>query len=676
VFEELNPEQRSAVRHGDGPLLIVAGAGSGKTMTLAARVAHLIERGVRPERILLLTFSRRAAREMVSRAQRLVARDDTGRVWGGTFHAIGNRLLRLHGRALGLSPDFTVLDQADGADVLNLLRDELGYSARERRFPRKDALATIYSRTVNAGERLADVLKRHYPWCLEETEGVREIFRAYTERKRRQHVLDFDDLLLFWKALATSPAAPQLADMFEHVLVDEYQDTNALQAEILAGMRPASGPRNLTVVGDDAQAIYGFRAATVKNIFEFPERFPGATVITLEQSYRSTPPILAASNAVIALSPQRHEKALWSSRPGETRPILRACLDEADQSDAVCRAVLARREEGIALKAQAVLFRAAHHSDHLEVELARRNIPFVKYGGLRFMEAAHVKDALACLRILENPYDEVSWFRVLQLLDGMGPASARRLMQDLGVRREEAADAGSPLARFLEEPVSVPKGAAQGVRDLRAALGDCLDAEPLPPAAQLARLRTFLEPVIARKYEAAAARIRDLEQLELLASEAASRGRLLADLALDPPSSTGDLAGPPHLDEDYLILSTIHSAKGLEWDVVHVIHAADGMIPSDLSTGDEEEIEEERRLLYVALTRARDALHVTYPQRYYRRPRGLEDPHSYSQRSRFLPDEILEHFDVVGPQVIPVPEATAVRGTADVDAFLAALWAE
>jgi DNA helicase-2/ATP-dependent DNA helicase PcrA len=677
VFDDLNPEQQAAVRHGEGPLLVVAGAGSGKTMTLAARVASLIERGTRPERILLLTFSRRAAREMVSRAAALVA-EDTGRVWGGTFHAIGNRLLRLHGRALGLSPDFTVLDQADGADVMNLLRDELGYSSRERRFPRKDTLAAIYSRTVNAREPLKSVLKRYYPWCLDETEGIREIFRAYTDRKRRQHVLDYDDLLLFWKALATSPAtASQLAAMFHHVLVDEYQDTNALQADILEGMRPPDGSRNVTVVGDDAQAIYGFRAATVKNILEFPERFPGTTVIKLERNYRSTPPILSASNAVIALSPQRHEKTLWSSRDGELRPVLHACLDEAEQSDAVCRAVLAHREEGVPLKGQAVLFRAAHHSDHLEVELARRNIPFVKYGGLKFMEAAHVKDALACLRILENPFDEVSWFRVLQLLDGMGPATARRLMQDLDVRRADDGDAASPLIRFLEAPIAVPKGAASRIRDLRSALGDCLDAETLPPAGQLARLRAFLEPMIARKYDAAASRTRDLEQLELLASESASRGQFLADLTLDPPSSTGDLAGPPHLDEDYLILSTIHSAKGLEWDVVHMIHAADGMIPSDLSTGDDDEIEEERRLLYVALTRARDALHVTYPQRYYRRPRGLEDPHSYSQRSRFLPEGVLEHFDVIGPQVVTVPDAgAAVTAAADVDAFLASLWAD
>ena len=678
MFDDLNPDQQAAVAHGEGPLLIVAGAGTGKTMTLACRVGHLVERGVRPERILLLTFSRRAAREMLSRAERVSGHRETGRVWGGTFHAVANRLLRLHGRPLGLRPDFTVLDQSDGADVMNLLRQELGFAQRERRFPRKETLATIYSRTVNAGDKLGDVLKRHYPWCLDEADGIRQIFQAYTARKREQNVMDYDDLLLFWKAIATSPQTREpLAAMFDHVLVDEYQDTNALQADVLEGLRPPDTPRSLTVVGDDAQSIYGFRAATVRNILEFPERFPGATVIRLEQNYRSISPILAASNAAIALSPQRHDKTLWSARDGARRPQLRTCLDEAEQCDAVCRSVLLHREEGVPLKHQAVLFRAAHHSDLLEVELTRRNIPFVKYGGLKFMEAAHVKDALALLRVLENPFDEVSWFRVLQLPDGMGPATARRLMDQLGVRRLQD-DQPSPLLRFLEEAVAVPKGASDGVRELRAALGDCLiDEAQMPPAAQLDRLRRFLEPVLAKRYDAPGARTRDLEQLELLASGYETRGRFVAELTLDPPSSTGDLAGPPLLDEDYLVLSTIHSAKGLEWDVVHVIHAADGMIPSDMATGNDDEIEEERRLLYVAMTRARDALHISFPQRYYRRPRGLEDPHSYAQLTRFLPDEVRKHFDEVGPEVLPLPEVDAqLDGTADVDAFLAGLWAE
>ena len=674
MFDELNPEQRAAATHGEGPLLIVAGAGTGKTTTLAARVGCLLERGIRPERLLLLTFSRRAAREMLNRAERMTRHREAGRVWGGTFHAVANRLLRIHGRALGLRPDFTVLDQADAADVMNLLRDELGFSARERRFPRKETLAAIYSRTVNAGERLDQVLQRHYPWCIDEADPIREIFGAYTERKRAQNVLDYDDLLLFWKALAASPATgPQVAAMFDHVLVDEYQDTNALQADILEAMRPADGPRNLTVVGDDAQSIYGFRAATVRNILEFPHRFPGASVVKLERNYRSAPPILDASNAVIALSPQRHDKTLWTERTGVQPPRLRTCLDEAEQSDAVCRAVLDHRERGVPLKAQAVLFRAAHHSDLLEIELTRRNIPFVKYGGLKFLEAAHVKDALALLRVLENPWDEVAWFRVLQLPEGMGPSTARSLMNDLGVRGTPAVgDGPSPLVNLVDQPVAVPKQAAEGVRALRSALSGCVDEAALPPAAQLERLRTYLEPIVARRYDAPAARLADIDQLAALARGYEHRGRFLAELTLDPPSSTSDLAGPPSLDEDYLILSTIHSAKGLEFDAVHVIHAADGNIPSDMATGDEDELEEERRLLYVAMTRAREALHVYHPQRYYKRPRGHEDPHMYAQVSRFLTEEVRALFEHVGPDVVRVDDdvAPAAAGVAGVDAYL------
>ncbi|HSL11979.1 MAG TPA: ATP-dependent helicase [Actinomycetota bacterium] len=681
MFDQgLNDEQRRAATHGEGPLLIVAGAGTGKTTTLAARVAHLLSTGVRPERLLLLTFSRRASREMLARAGRSSGHPEASRVWGGTFHAVANRLLRLHGRALGLRPDFTVLDQGDAADVMDLLREELGYADRERRFPRKATLAGIYSRTVNAGERLEAVVKRHYPWCLDELDGMRAIFAGYTERKRAGNVLDYDDLLLFWKALVSTPATGgSVASMFDHVLVDEYQDTNALQADILEGMRPAGTPRNVTVVGDDAQAIYGFRAATVRNILEFPQRFPGAAVVKLERNFRSTPEILASSNAVIALSPQRHEKTLWTDRHAAARPSLRACLDEAEQSDAVCRAVLEHRERGVPLKEQAVLFRAAHHSDLLEVELARRNIPFVKYGGLRFLEAAHVKDALAMLRVLENPWDEVAWFRVLQLPDGMGPASARRLLDELNVRDAAPAAAETvvtPLVNLLDHPFSVPSRAADGVRELRSAFSGCVEADAMTPAAQLERVRAYLEPVIARRYDAAAARIADLDQLATLAQGYDSRGRFLSELTLDPPSSTSDLAGPPLVDEDWLVLSTIHSAKGLEWDVVHVIHAADGMIPSDMATGDDDEIEEERRLLYVAMTRARDALHVTWPQRYYRRPRGLEDPHGFAQVSRFLTADVRATFDERGPEVMSIHDGErAVAGAiADVDALLSDLF--
>jgi DNA helicase-2/ATP-dependent DNA helicase PcrA len=687
---DLNAQQREAVTCGGGPVLVVAGAGSGKTMTLACRVAWLIDQGVAPERILLLTFSRRAAREMVTRAARMNGHgSDAGRrVWGGTFHAMANRLLRLHGRALGLQPDFTVLDQADGADLMNLIRGELGLSARERRFPRKDTLASIYSRTVNARERLPVVLERDFPWCAEEVEGIRSVFQAYTKRKREQNVLDYDDLLLHWRALTDVPrVGDRVASQFDHVLVDEYQDTNALQADILAGMRRPPAPGNLMVVGDDAQAIYSFRSATNRNILEFASRFAGARVVKLEQNYRSTPPLLAASNAAIALSPERHEKTLWSVRQGVERPALVTCLDEAEQSDEVCRSILEHRERGTALKRQAVLFRAAHHSDLLEVELARRNIPFVKYGGLKFLEAAHVKDAMATLRVVENPNDEVSWFRVLQLLEGIGPAAARKVMEALGVRRRSerpengGIDAGrpSPLARLLEAPPRVPAAAAEGFAAFRSTVADCRSLEAVAP--QVERVRRFLEPAFVRLYASPASRLRDLEQLEQIASGYPNRGRFLTDLTLDPPASTGDLAGPPLLDEDYVVLSTIHSAKGCEWDVVHVIHAADGMIPSDMSTGDPEQVEEERRLLYVAITRAKDSLTVYFPLRYYRRPRGLEDPHAYAQLTRFLPPEVRTRFDercsfladAEGDGVRADPGSAVGQRTA-VDGFLAALW--
>ena len=375
---------------------------------------------------------------------------------------------------------------------------------------------------------------------------------------------------------------------------------------------------------------------------------------------------------MIALSPQRHEKTLWSARRSDLEPTLRTCLDEAEQCESVCEAVLAHREEGVPLKEQAVLFRAAHYSDQLEVELTRRNIPFVKFGGLKFMEAAHVKDTLSILRVLENPHDEVAWFRVLQLPDGMGPATARRVMETIGLR--DADGRASSLGRFLDEPVEVPKAALEGVQELRSALRGCVDETVLLPAAQIERLRTFLAPVFARRYDASAARLHDLDQLAALAAGYETRQRFLAEITLDPPSSTGDLAGPPLLDEDWLVLSTIHSAKGLEWDVVHVIHAADGMIPSDMATGDDDEIEEERRLLYVAMTRARDALHVYRPMRYYRRPKG--DPHSYSQLSRFLePPDVRSTFTEIGPSIDPEdPDVVDLTGSVDVDAYLAGLW--
>ncbi|MGH2688892.1 MAG: ATP-dependent helicase, partial [Actinomycetota bacterium] len=382
---------REAVTHDTGPLLIVAGAGTGKTTTLGLRLAHLIASGIRPERVLLLTFSRRAAAELVARVERLTGDDVSSAVWAGTFHAVGNRLLRRHGRALGLDPGFTVLDRSDTADLLGLVRDEQagaeGEEAPARRRAKRRTLADILSRCINANLPLSEVLRANYPWCLDERPAIRAAFEAYTARKRARGVLDFDDLLLCWAALLREPdVRAGLADQFDEILVDEYQDTNAIQADLLEGM--CSGGARLTAVGDDAQAIYSFRAATAANILGFPDRFPGTTVVTLEQSYRSTTPILDASNAVMAQAARRYTKDLWSARPGGERPVLVSCGDESSQSNEVCTRVLAHREAGVALRSQAVLFRAGHHSDLLELELSRRNIPYVKYGGLKFLEAA------------------------------------------------------------------------------------------------------------------------------------------------------------------------------------------------------------------------------------------------------------------------------------------------
>jgi DNA helicase II / ATP-dependent DNA helicase PcrA len=674
-LDDLNPEQRRAVTHGSGPLLIVAGAGTGKTKTLACRVAHLIESGVPPERILLLTFTRRAAGEMLRRAGRISDESAAGRVWGGTFHAVANGLLRSHAPALGLSPSFTVVDQSDSADLMGLVRNDLDQVPSDRRFPKKETLATIYSRAVNGARPLKEVLESDFPWCSDDLEAVRAIFRSYGERKRSQHLVDYDDLLLYWRALVASPGVGDaIGDAFDHVLVDEYQDTNALQAEILRGMRRNND--NVTVVGDDAQAIYSFRSATARNILDFPAQFSGATTVMLEQNYRSTQPILEASNAVMAQARERFTKILWSGHEDPHRPILLTCLDESRQAELVCRAVLANRELGMRLMDQAVLFRAAWHSDLLELELARRNIPFVKYGGIKFLEAAHVKDLMAFLRVLENPSDELAWFRMLQTIEGIGPAGARKLMTSVGVG---GATDRSALDRFLDESPPVAGRAVEPVGKLQRALRECRDGE-LSPGAEMDRLRSFYDPILAVRYDSAPARLRDLDQLAQIAATFPARGRFITELTLDPPTSTEDLAGPPGMDEDYLILSTIHSAKGCEWESVHVIQAADGMIPSDMALGDEEGLDEERRLFYVALTRAKRDLRVYFPLRLYHRRNGFGDGHAYAQLTRFVSGPAYELFDKethTDAATENVGERADVGGApASVAAFLDDLWGD
>ncbi len=671
----LNDAQRRAVEHGDGPLLIVAGAGTGKTATLASRVAHLVERGADPRRILLLTFTRRAAAEMLRRVDGILtarrreaaaARAEAVRagenlaaapsplpasatVWGGTFHAVAVRLLRTHGGILGLDPSFTVMDRGDAEDLMNVVRQSTGVARGVRRFPQKSTCLDIYSRVVNAREPLADVIKTRYPWCREHEEGLGTLFSAYLDRKEARALLDYDDLLVFWHALLADPSAgPQVRARFDHVLVDEYQDTNALQAQIVRMLRPDG--TGVTAVGDDAQAIYGFRAATVRNILEFPEAFPGTTVVALERNYRSTQPILDAANRLSAQMTERHDKELDAARTGGVRPLLVTAADEAEQSRWVADAVLAAREEGVSLSRQAVLFRAAHHSADLELELSRRNIPYRKYGGLRVAETAHVKDLAAFLRLAENPRDELAASRVLTLLSGIGPAAAERLHRELLEAEGDFlawADAAVPgLARELWGPfVELMCGlAAAGNR--AGTLGG-----------QVHAVRSFYGPILEERHDDAESRARDLEQLEDIAGRWDDRSDFLSQLALDPPSWCEDPAKDPWLDEEWMVLSTMHSAKGLEFDHVYVIHASDGNVPADMATGSREEIDEERRLFYVACTRARDRLVVLFPQRYYVTGKGPSDRHGYAQPSRFLTAETLACFD----RAVAAPEGALAQ---------------
>jgi DNA helicase II / ATP-dependent DNA helicase PcrA len=645
---KLNQEQRRAVENGMNgaiPLLVIAGAGSGKTNTLAHRVAHLIVMGVDPRRIMLLTFSRRAATEMTRRVERISAQvmGQTAGImtdaltWAGTFHSIGARLLREYAGQIGLDCGFTIHDREDSADLMNLVRHERGLSKTETRFPTKNTCLAIYSRCVNAEMPIEDVLRTSFPWCAGWFTELRNLFASYVEAKQRQNVLDYDDLLLYWARMMSEPAlAEDAGSRFDHILVDEYQDTNRLQSSILLGLKPDG--RGLTVVGDDAQSIYSFRAATIRNILDFPAQFsPPAEIVTLERNYRSTQSILSAANAVINLAAERFTKNLWTERTSAERPQLVTVHDETDQARFIVDRVLENRETGSTLKQQAVLFRASHHSGPLEVELTRRNVPFVKFGGLKFLESAHVKDMLALLRFAQNPRDRVAGFRVMLLVPGVGPASARRVLDYIS-------DAADPIDALATAPATAR--AAEAWSSFKETL-QRMRAGSVGWPAELECVRLWYEPHLDRIYEDAVTRRADLVQLEQIAGGYPSRERFLTELTLDPPDATSDQAGIPLLDEDYLILSTIHSAKGQEWKSVFVLNVVDGCIPSDLGAGSSAEIEEERRLLYVAMTRAKDSLYLIVPQRFFvHQQHAHGDRHVYASRTRFIPSALLHLFEV------------------------------
>jgi len=670
--QTLNDAQRRAATFGIGSqapaLLIIAGAGTGKTATLAHRVAALVAAGADPARILLLTFTRRAALEMTRRAESIF--DGTMRLpWSGTFHAVANRLLREFALNLGLARDFSVLDRGDSADLLDLIRQERGLSASRRRFPRKDTCLAIYSRRVNGGLPLDDVLRDAFPWCMEWTHELSGLFRAYAERKQAESLLDYDDLLLYWHALMQEPRlAAEVGRRFDHVLVDEYQDVNRLQAEIVFALKP--GGSGITVVGDDAQAIYSFRAASVENILDFPSRCdPPAEVIALECNYRSTQPVLDAANALIAGASRGYHKSLVAARGSGARPRLVTVADDRHQAGYVVQSVLRRREEGTPLMRQAVLFRSGDHSDWLEIALMRANIPYVKYGGLRFLEAAHVKDFLSILRWADTPRNGLAAFRALQLLPGMGPVNAAR-------RWRQFADSGFRMACLAD--LEAPAQASESWPAF-AALMSALASPRAEWPGQIAGVRAWYEPELPRLHDSPGVRAADLEMLEQLAGQFARREHFLTELALDPPAATGDRSGPPLLDEDYLVLSTVHSAKGQEWDAVHVLNVSDGTFPNEFATGSAAGIDEERRLLYVAMTRARFELHLIEPQRYYVTQQARTgDRHVYGARSRFLEGDVLSALDCVGwpagPEAV-VPQAAPNAGVCiDVAGRLKALW--
>ncbi len=644
---ELNEAQLRAATHPDGPLLIVAGAGTGKTRTLVYRVAHLIERGVPASRILLLTFTRRSAQEMLARAERLVGQTSRG-VHGGTFHGTAHRLLRRFGPEAGLPGDFTILDQSDAEDLMGLSRSALGLADKTKRFPKKETLHHVYSRHVNTDIPVGAILREEYPRFIEFDDDFTRVFADYTQRKQARDLLDYDDLLLYWALLLES--APALADriaaLYDHILVDEFQDTNVLQSRILRGMCRVH--RNLTVVGDDAQSIYAFRGATIRNILDFPRDYPGAQVVTLEQNYRSTQPILDATNLLISRAEERYSKELYSRRVGGEKPWLVTAQDEQQQTRFVVDRILELHEEGVPLREMAVLFRAGYMSADLEIELTARNIPFDKWGGLKFLEAAHVKDVLAFLRVLENPRDEVSWYRLLLLMPGIGEVTARNAVQSMA----DLAWSHESFGRFTPPPRAREAHGAlvRLLADLRADVaGD--DGQV---GRQIARVRALYDDILRERYDRVEPRLSDLDQLQTIAGGYPDRSTFLSALALEPPSATSDLGFGADAEDDTLILSTAHSAKGREWDAVFVIWAVDGWFPMARALGSDDEIEEERRLMYVAMTRARNHLAVSYPLNVYDTRRGAD--YALDQVSRFLDRGVRRCFQSV---TLEAPAASA-----------------
>lgn len=646
--KELNPAQLEAVRSTEGPHLVIAGAGSGKTRVLVFRVAYLVEGGVKPDEILLLTFTRKAAEEMLRRASLLLdARCQ--RVAGGTFHSFANLTLRKYAPLLGLPNNFTILDDPDAQDTVNLVRTQLGFSKADKRFPRKKAILEVISKSVNKSAEIGDVLYAEYPQFKQWEEEVKSIRDGYARYKQQKGLLDYDDLLVYLKNLLTAHASvrARLSNKYRYIMIDEYQDTNKLQASIACLL--SSEHKNIMVVGDDSQSIYSFRGANFRNIIDFPRAFPGAKVVTLEENYRSVQPILDLTNEVISSAEEKFEKNLFTRKEGSALPVFVDAENEFAQSRYICDKILQLREQGVELGQIAVLFRSGWHSNDLEVELASRNIPFVKYGGQKFVEASHIKDMLSYLRIAHNQQDAVSWYRALLLMRGIGPKTAERIIDQV-VSAKGGLDVEEKLVRKNED-----------LGKLLELLKEVLPAN-LSPAEMLKAFFAYYQPLLKEKYDDFHRRLNDLDSLQRIAARYDSLEHFLTDMALEPPERNIVEAGIRDKDDSQLVLSTIHSAKGLEWHSVFVIYVAEGHLPSYLSLENKEAIEEERRLLYVATTRAKENLFLLKPH-IDRSPRSyLADGGSvFTQVSRFL-----DEGDILG-RLVKFESASSTQGLDDID---------
>lgn len=618
---ELNATQFDAVSSTEGAYLVIAGAGTGKTRTLVYRVARLVETGVDPKSILLLTFTRKAANEMMNRAA-LLLDNRCSKINGGTFHSFANIILRKYGKAVGIDPGFTILDQGDSEDVVNLIRSRLNLAAVKKRFPTKQTIYKIFSFSVNTGIPVEEILEAEYPHFFEFCDVILEIQKVYAAYKQNNNLLDYDDLLVYLNRFLNerSPAAKSFLSGIKYVMVDEYQDTNKIQAEIVRGL--AYYNNNVMVVGDDSQSIYSFRGADFKNIMEFPQLFQDVKIIKLEENYRSTQEILNFANYIIEAAVEKYPKFLYTRKTGGELPAIISATTENMQSRFVVNRILELREEGVPLKEIAVLFRSSYSSFDLEIELNKADIPFIKVGGMKFIETAHVKDVLAFLRIAANPKDLVSWLRVLMLHEGIGPKTAQKILDEISVSR---------LSISSNPEAVVPKKYNDRILNLFILLNK-IHTKESSPTEKAELVLDYYYPLFKGKYDDFNKRKKDLDILLNITENYKTLDSLLADMALDPPrDSVVDIDAGSREDE-YVTLSTIHSAKGLEWHSLFIIHAMEGFFPSGQSFDNFEALEEERRLMYVASTRARQNLYISYPMSIFDREKGM----TFSKPSRFI----------------------------------------